>query len=163
MVRPPFLVSAALLVFMVTATACGPTVDLTHALVVEDVATGWHDAGIVDGNNKLVPSVSFRLKNTSGEKLVTLAVNAKFSRGTATEEWGSGFRIAAGSDGLAPGTSTPDIVIHSPRGYTGSEPRVDMLKNSQFVDAKVELFAKYAANNWQRIGEYPVTRELRAP
>ena len=163
MVRRFPLLPAALSVFLIAAAGCGSAVDLTQALVVEDLATGWHDAGIVEGNNKLVPSVSFKLKNTSNEKLVTLAVNAMFRRGTATEEWGSGFRIAAGSEGLAPGTSTEDIVIHSPRGYTGSEPRVDMLKNSQFVDAKVELFAKYAANEWQRIGEYPVTRELRTP
>jgi hypothetical protein len=68
--------------------------------------------------------------------------------------------MAAGSEGLPPGGTTDSIVVHSPRGYTGSEARADMLKNSQFVDAKVELFAKYAANSWQRLGEYDVTREL---
>jgi hypothetical protein len=162
MVRAYPLLPVALALFVTASAGCGHAVDLTRALVVEDVSTGWHDAGLVDGNNKLVPSVSFKLKNMSDQKLVTLAVNVMFRRGTATEEWGSGFKIAAGSEGLAPGSITDSIVVHSPRGYTGTEARADMLKNSQFVDAKVELFAKYAANSWQRLGEYQVTRELLA-
>jgi hypothetical protein len=35
-----------------------------------------------------------------------------------------------------------------------------MLHNSQFVDAEVELFAKYSSTQWKRIGEYPVARRL---
>jgi hypothetical protein len=35
-----------------------------------------------------------------------------------------------------------------------------MLKNSQFVDARVEVFAKHAGNQWAKIGEWPIAREL---
>jgi len=35
-----------------------------------------------------------------------------------------------------------------------------MLKNAQFVDAKVQLFAKYASTQWVKVGEYPIAREL---
>ena len=35
-----------------------------------------------------------------------------------------------------------------------------MLQNTQFVDAKVELFAKYASQQWARVGEYPIERRL---
>ena len=52
--------------------------------------------------------------------------------------------MVAGSEGLAPGAETRPLTIRSQLGYTGSEPREDMLQNSHFVDAKVELFAKYA-------------------
>ena len=31
---------------------------------------------------------------------------------------------------------------------------------SQFVDAKVVLFAKYGSSQWMRIGEYPIARQL---
>ena len=33
----------------------GPTVDLARVSRSLDVSTGWHDEGIVDGENKLVP------------------------------------------------------------------------------------------------------------
>jgi hypothetical protein len=152
--------SVSLLVFA-CAAACGPTVDLAQGLHVEVVDTGWFDAGIVNGQNKLVPSVTFTLKNTSNQKLATLQVNALFRRVTEKDEWGSGFVTAAGSSGLAPGTTTPPITIRSQLGYTGSDQsRQEMLANSHFVDAKVEIFAKYGAAQWTRMGEYPITRRL---
>ncbi len=46
-------------------TACGPTVDLTKGLEVKIVNSGWYDLGIVNGQNKLVPTVTFTLHNTS--------------------------------------------------------------------------------------------------
>jgi hypothetical protein len=35
-----------------------------------------------------------------------------------------------------------------------------MLANSHFVDAKVEVFAKYGSTQWKKLGDYPVTRQL---
>lgn len=145
----------------VTATACGPTVDLSKGLQVTIVDTGWYDAGIVNGQNKLVPSVTFKLKNVSDQRLGTLQVNALFRRVTEKDEWGSGFVTAAGSSGITPGAETPPLTIRSPLGYTGSDQsRQEMLANSHFVDAKVELFAKYGSTQWKKVGEYPISRRL---
>jgi hypothetical protein len=146
---------------LLACAACSPPVDLTTSLEVRDVSTGWYDAGIVNGQNKLVPSITFALKNNSGQPLVSLQINAIFRRMTETDEWGSGFETAAGSDGLAPGAVTLPVTIRSPRGYTGSnESREEMLRNSHFVDAVVELFAKYGSVQWKRIGQYPIARQL---
>jgi hypothetical protein len=140
---------------------CGPTVDLAAALHVQDVSTGWFDAGIVEGKNKLVPSISFVLRNTSDQKLPSLQVNALFRRVQENDEWGSGFITVTGSEGLASGASTSLLNIRSQLGYTGADQsREEMLKNSHFVDAKVELFAKYSSTQWKRIGEYPIARRL---
>jgi hypothetical protein len=152
----------ALLVVLAACTACGPDIDLTTALQVQDYSTGWYDEGIVNGQNKLVPAITFSLRNNSDQSLRTLQVNALFRRGSDKDEWGSGFLTAADYSGLAPGVATPSLMIRSQRGYTGSDPREDMLRNSQFVDARVELFAKYGSTQWKRIGEYPVTRRLIA-
>ena len=35
-----------------------------------------------------------------------------------------------------------------------------MLKNSNFVDAKIQLFAKYGGAGYVKLGEFPVSREL---
>jgi hypothetical protein len=146
--------------FLVACVACGPDVDLAKGLEVEIVKTGWYDVGIVSGQNKLVPSVAFTVKNVSARTLSTLQVNALFRRVTEADEWGSAFITAAGSSGLAPGASTETLTARSQLGYTGADPRLDMLKNSHFVDAKVELFAKYGSAQWVRVGEYPIAREL---
>ena len=151
------LTASPVLVF----TGCGTPVDLSTALRVQDVSTGWFDAGIVQGKNKLVPSISFVLRNVSDQKLGTLQVNALFRRVQENDEWGSGFLTVTGSDGLPAGASTSALNIRSQLGYTGADQsREEMLRNSHFVDAKVELFAKYGSAQWKRIGEYPITRRL---
>jgi hypothetical protein len=136
------------------------TEDISKLLVVTDVKTGWFDAGIENGMNKLVPTLMLTLKNASNEKITLVQLNAVIRRVGDKEEWGGAYTQAIGSDGLAPGASTKPIVLRSKLGYTGIEPRNVMLKNSQFVDARIQLFAKYGGANWVKLGEYPVAREL---
>jgi hypothetical protein len=108
-----------------------------------------------------VPTIVFTLRNTTDQKLVTLQINALFRRVTENTEWGSGFLTVAGSQGLAPGTTSDPVTIKSQLGYTGSDQsRQEMLQNSQFVDAKVELFAKYGSTQWVKVGAFPITRQL---
>ena len=150
-----------LLIAFISSAGCGPTVDLTKGLQVTVVNSGWFDLGIVNGQTKLVPSITFTLTNVSDQKLVTLQINALFRRLTENEEWGSAFVTAVGSEGLAPGATTRPITIRSQLGYTGSEQsRQEMLANSHFVDAKVELFAKYASTQWAKVSTFPITRQL---
>src|SRR6185295_8017489 len=150
-----------LLLASVSVTACAPTVDLKKGVQVTILDSGWFDAGIVNGQNKLVPSFTFTLKNVSDQKLVTIQVNALFRRVNENEEWGSGFKTVVGSEGLPPGSTTPPITVRSQLGYTGSDQsRQEMLQNSHFVDARVELFCKYASTQWVKVGTYPITRQL---
>ena len=150
-----------LLLALISTAACGPTVDLTTGLQVTVISSGWYDLGIVNGQSKLVPTVVFTLHNTSDQKLVTLQINALFRRVSENTEWGSGFLTVAGSQGLAPGATSDAITIKSQLGYTGSEQsRQEMLQNTHFVDAKVELFGKYGSTQWVRLGSYPITRQL---
>lgn len=126
------------------------------------MTTGWYDAGIVEGNkNKLVPTITVRLKNAGSEDIGgSLQLNAVFRRVGEAEEWGSTLRRAVGSEGLGAGAETPPIVLRSDLGYTGTEPRSELMKNRLFVDARVQLFAKTGSAQWARIGEYRIERRL---
>lgn len=148
------------LLAMLSAACGGPPVDLTKGLEIVDVTTGWYDSGPVAGQNKLVPSVTFKLKNISDQSLVALQINALFRRVSDKDEWGSGFIAVTRSEGLQPGAISRQITINSQLGYTGTEPRAQMLQNSQFIDATVDLFAKYASQQWVRISERPIERRL---
>jgi hypothetical protein len=150
------------LVFALSVSGCsGPTVDLKQGLQIDVVDTGWFDAGIVDGKNKLVPTVSFTVKNVSDQKLVSLQMMASFFRVSDTaSEWGNSLLNVVGSEGLAPGATSAPLTMKSPLGYTGTDPRGDMLKNAQFVDAMVKLVAKYAAIQWTHVREVPIERKL---
>jgi len=160
--RAPARSLILVLVFAVLGSGCsGPTVDLKQALQIDIVGTDWFDAGVVDGKNKLVPTVSFTVKNVSDQKLVSLQMMASFFRVTdKASEWGNSLVNVAGSEGLAPGATTATLTMRSPLGYTGTDPRTDMLHNEQFVDAIVKLVAKYAATQWTHVREVPIERKL---
>jgi len=151
---------ACLAVALLAAAACGPTVDLARGLEVQDASTGWVDAGQADGQNKLVPFVRFKLKNVSNQTLPVLQVNAVFRPVNEEKEWGTRFQAVTGSEGLSAGATTEVLAIRSDHGVTGSDPTPDLLKNSHFVDARVQLYAKYGSLSWVRIYETPVTRQL---
>ena len=107
-----------------------------------------------------MPAVSFTLKNASGQKLPVLQVNASFRRVGDADEWGNAYLTAAGSGGLAPGAATGAITLRSQLGYTGIESGPEMLDNSHFVDARVNLFAKYgsgAVDARRRLSDRPPT------
>jgi hypothetical protein len=129
-------------------------------LRITDVSTGWFDAGIVDGQNKLVPTVAFKIENVSQEAIDGVQINAIFRRVNEPEAWGDRLVRGVGDEGLAPGTKGRTLIVRSERGYTGTESRLQMLKNSQFVDAKVELFGKHGSRTWVKMAEYQIQRTL---
>src|SRR5213080_521417 len=154
------LIAIAVLVSLSACRSSAATEDISKLVAVTDVTTGWFDAGIENGMNKLVPTIMLTLKNVSNEKVNLVQLNAVIRRVGETEEWGGAYTRAIGSEGLAPGASTKEIVLRSNLGYTGIEPRNVMLKNSNFVDAHIQLFAKYGGANWVKLGEYPVARQM---
>ena len=152
------------LVFLAAlATAsCGPKVDLSKGLQVVDVSTGWWDAGVVNGQNKLVPTITFKVKNNSDQSLKVLQANVLFRRvSDPNVEWGAGFLSVSGSEGLGPGATSTPLTVKSNLGYTGSDQtRQELLQNKAFVDATVQVFAKYGSIQWAKMGEYPIERRL---
>jgi hypothetical protein len=129
-------------------------------LALTDIHTGWYDVGVVDGQNKLVPSITVRLQNVSSEAISRVQLNAVFRRVGEAEEWDAHFVRGIGPDGLEPGAKGGELVLRSERGYTGSESRLQMLENKEFVDARVEIFGKHGSRNWVKIGEYTIDRQL---
>ena len=121
---------------------------------MSDVTTGWYDAGVVEGiKNKLVPSISLKMKNVGPTIPGSIQLNAVFRLVGETEELGSAFLRAVDSNGLASSAASETIVLRCTQGYTGTEPRAQMLQNSQFVDAKVDVFAKYGSAQWVKLGD----------
>jgi hypothetical protein len=149
-----------LLVLIAFALSGCESREVEKVLKVTDVQTGWYDAGIVDGQNKIVPTISFHLQNVSDEPIEGVQVNAVFRQVNEDLAWGDRLIRGVGSNGLAPGATGPALVVRSPRGYTGSESRTTMLKNSNFVDVKVDLFARHGSRTWMKIGEHPIERRL---
>lgn len=156
----PGRLAAILLAAATTTAACGGSVDVTTSLQITDVVTGWFDAGVSGGINKLVPSVSFRVKNVGASPVSSVQFNAVFRVVDDPEELGSMLVKGIDTSGLAPGASTGDLVMRSSLGYTGEQSRIEMLRHSAFRDAQVEIFAKHGSRQWVKLGTYKVERQL---
>lgn len=153
--------SFVLLLLIAAAPGCSRNIDLKQSLHVVDVTTGWFDGGVTpEGKNKLVPSISFRLENSAAETIGSTQLNLIFKRVVDKDEWTASFVRGIGSDGLAAGAKTPALVVRAQQGYTGTQPRLTMLQNTQFVDFRVEVFAKHASATWVTLGEFPIKRQL---
>jgi hypothetical protein len=136
---------AVLVLTSLLGSACSAPIDLAKSCRVSIETTGWFDAGITaDGKNKLVPSVVFRVSNTGDKPFNGLQFNCIFKRVGDPEEWSTVFigGASAGFDHLQPGATSPPITVRAQQGYTGIQPRADILQNKLFVDAKVEIFGK---------------------
>jgi hypothetical protein len=160
------LARLAVLVFVsLLAATCSAPVDLARNCRISPETTGWFDAGITeDGKNKLVPSIVFRVSNTGTRSFGPVQFNCIFKRVGDPEEWATVLirGASAGANDLAPGATSEPITVRAPQGYTGTQPRADILQNHLFVDAKVEVFGKAGSATWVKLGEFPVKRQLLA-
>lgn len=134
--------------------------DLKSALqVVEDVS-GWYDEGIVNGQNKLVPEIAFRVKNVSSATVSNIDFNVVFHVINDPQELGAAYLRGIDTKGLPPGQTSSPFVARSKLGYTSPEPRVQMLQHSQFKDVEAEIFAKRGAENYVSLGKFTIKRQL---
>ena len=150
----------ALAVLPLLAAGCTPSVDLKQTLQITEASGGWYDAGVVDGKNKLVPGVSFRLRKTGDAELSGLSINALF-RAADGKESGLDKDVYVQNVELQGNESAP-IVIRSDNGYTAEPPqsRADMLKHTQFRDMRAQIFVKHGASQWVDLGHIDVQRTL---
>src|SRR5919204_3700596 len=110
------ILTAPLALFVLTATiACKPAIAVSRAVEIESISTAWSqfpgDNNTQTGSTKVVPWIAFRLKNVSNERLVSLQANAVFHRAGEDGEWGSAFATVAGTQGLAPGYKSNDVIL----------------------------------------------------
>jgi hypothetical protein len=151
---------AALVALTALGSACGPPVDLKQALQVVDVSSGWFDAGIVAGQNKLVPSVTFKLKKQPDTKLSSVSLNLSFSFVGSQDHNDDVYVQSVPFEG----DETKPVVVRTQWGYTGQPPqtRAEMLKNSHFQDMEVKIFAKQSSSQWVELQRVPIARQLLA-
>jgi hypothetical protein len=140
------------------AASCAKPIDLKQAVQITDVSTGWFDAGIQDGKNKLVPSITFRMHRNGGVDLSSLSLNVVFKVQGEQDHWDDVFvqRVDFNGDATAP------ITVRSKFGYTGDPPqsRADMLKNSHFQDMEAQIFAKQSSAQWVELHTEKLVRQL---
>lgn len=153
------LVRALALAAVAGAASCGSTGDVSQ-LEIRDVSSGYFDEGVVDGQNKLVPSVTFKLHNKSGEPVSSVQLNVQFVRDGDDGPSDEVLTRAIDANGLQPQQTTGPILVRSKWGYTGQQSRAEMLQHNSFRDMKARVFGRAGSAQWTQIGELPIERKV---
>jgi len=158
MIRRPALAVLSTLWVAFFTSSCGPPVELKQALQVTDTSSGYFDVGVQAGQNKLVPSVTFKLKKKTDAKLSSVSLNVGFLFAGTTEHADDVYVQSVPFEG----DETKPVTVRTQWGYTGEPPqtRAEMLKNSKFRDMEVQIFAKQSSSQWVELQRVPVTRQL---
>ena len=150
----------AVIGFLAYSMTAWPHVDLASSVRVEDVSGGWLETDAADGATRLLPIVSFQLRNVSSAPLASVQVNVMFRRMRDQAAWSDVFRRAVTSSALASGTSTDAIVVRAPVGYTSDEAATQLLSHSRFVDTAVAIYARHGSDGWTYLGEFQLPRQI---
>jgi len=155
------LIGLLILVMLPACLQAACSRDVGKDLKIVNARTGWYDAGIVNGKNKIVPSIAFRLQNVSQEEISRVQVNAVFHQINETEPWGDYYAPAIGSEGLPPSATGNELVLRGNLGYTSEDQtRAQILADRRFVGVKVAIFGKHGSRAWVKMGEFPIERKL---
>lgn len=148
---------SALALGLLFTFSCSTAVDLKQALQVTAGSAGWFDAGMVDQQNKLVPSVTFRLRDTSGT-LSRVSLNVVFRFVDNGEDHDEIFMQRVD---FTNGQTEP-LTIRSTVGFTGTPPqsRADMLKNRLFRDMDAVIFVRQVSAQWLELHRVRIERQL---
>jgi len=152
----------AALLLVVGATACDQ-VDLKTAFEITELSSGYHDAGVTAvGDNKLVPSISFRLKNLTAEPIrsvdmLIIFVGVEFEQSKELDEV---LITAINSDGIAAEASSEMVVVRSKQGFAlQQQARSELFNHRLFRDVTAKLFLK-RGGSIVPFGEYTIDRRV---
>jgi hypothetical protein len=164
MLRSRLAPIVAALALSATLIGCGGSVDLTTAVKVVDVLTGYHDDGVIKdgpqaGWSHILPSITFKLKNESTGPISGVHLMVSFWADGRDGELDSRELQGIGNDPLAPGASTEPITLRSTVGFNLEAPRTELFNQSGFVDWTAKLFAK-RGGRIVPIGAFKIDRRL---
>jgi hypothetical protein len=154
------VVASALLL---TAVLSRSTVRPADALDVRVEASGWLPIPAPDGKVRVIPMVVVRVANHTPHRLAGVQLNVIFRRAIDGTEWDSVWKPHIGGRRLAPGAQVESLAFVSQHGHVGLLPPAGLLQHPEFVDARVEVFAKYGAQRWARLAVHQVDRQLAMP
>lgn len=155
-----FAVSVLAALWLVSSWGCGPQPNLATDLTLVPTVSGYYDDGVQpDKQNRLLPSLTFELRNVGSLPInnVDLVV-AFWEVGADGENDSKQIRGIRGS-ALEPGKSSEAITVRASVGYKYPGPRAEFFVNQRWKGFIVKVFAKLGGKT-TKLGEFPIETRL---
>lgn len=134
-----------------------------QVLRLEVISTGWRVVAASDHRVNVVPAARVRVVNLSQGPVTGVQVNAVFRRVADGIEWGNHWQPVSRGTGLAPGATSESVLVTSETGHVSTSPVRATLRHPSFVDATLEVYGRYGAQAWAKLGDYRVPRQVVEP
>jgi hypothetical protein len=151
--------ATAVCVALLPVTGCGTAAPLDKSVEFTEVQSGYVDMGLVNGETKLVPYASLRIKNIGTAPLDGFQLSASFWRVGEDGQKDEMQLPHLVAKNLAPGAVSDRITIRANFGYTLAGARADFFAHSMFVDFTIKVFGKISGRMY-RVGEVSVERKI---
>jgi len=134
--------------------------DLSKALTVEPVLTGYYDDGLDQGWTHLVPDLTFKLKNVGTQPVARgIRVTVSFWFTAETDGENDSIVLPGLDDRLDPGRESREFTARAPHGFRLEGARQDFFAHSLFKDMTAKVFAQSGGTIY-RLGEFPIQRQI---
>lgn len=157
-----FILAAFALAFLQMKCGKTPTTEeLETYLEVTDMKTKWVEKYYQPWppKLKLVPAISFRVKNITDRPLRYVYFNAIFKEKGEAQNMGDDLYSAFGRKPLKPGEVSDEIFMKSNFGVEGNN--LSHFKNNPaWKPVSVKLFIKLKGSRYALLGEWDVSREI---
>lgn len=133
--------------------------------VADSIQVVWHDTKWVEKEStpnevKVVPSITFKIKNTGKRPLEYVNLEGVFEIEENGKVLSDGAAQAFGDKPLQPGETSGDIFIKAFFGYSGRT-KAGIIENKEWKQIRVKLFARTKGSPPVAIGEiYSIKREI---
>ena len=146
----------ALCFWLAASSACERAPDLSTTLELVPGITGYRLAGLSpDKQNRLVPSITFQLKNIGDVDLSYIDLSVAFWQASADGETDSKQIKGIGGTPLKPGALTDSVTVDSSVAYVSPVTTGEAFTSSLYKDFVVKVFAKRHGKT-TKLGEYKV-------
>ena len=137
---------------------------MTDKEVAESIQIVWHDSTWVDKKVRpdeatIVPSFTFKIKNTGQRPLQYVGFNCIFIFEESGENLTDGY-VEAVKKPLAPGTVSDEIFVRGFYGYRATSKAAFIKNIANWKPVKVKVYAKSKNSGQVLLGTFPIQKKI---
>jgi hypothetical protein len=137
---------------------------MSDAEVAKSIQVVWHDSLWVDKKGKpdeaiIVPSFTFKIKNTGSRPLQHVNFNCIFIFADSGENLTDGY-VTAIKDPLPPGQTSEEIFVKGFFGYSASSKPAFVKNMANWKEIKVKIYGKTKNSGQVLLGIFPIEKKI---
>lgn len=144
----------------VAVARCGAAPDPKQTIEATDLDGFWGVEASSGNEQYIAPMCRVRLRNKGTTDLTFVRAMATFRREGSNDAWGSDFKFVTSGDKPLRAGESIFLEFKSEARYHSPGTPESMFSNTEFKDARVEIFVRLASSEWVEVARSPLPRRI---